>query len=241
MEKSKLVRFISKYHLAGNVSSVILQSKDNAMSTRFITGDKTLLGELSMKNWKFDECELGVYDTDQFLKLLGVLKNTISIDVKKAGDKAASLLFSDGYTKVMYMLTDLSLFNKTPDMKRIPSFNLKLKVDSRFIDTFISGKNALPDSRDFTVLTSGIKKENVAELVIGYDIINTNRVTIPIKAEVFEEIEQIKFNAEYFKQILIANKECESAVLEISSEGLARISFNVDDYSVIYYLVAIQN
>jgi len=38
---------------------------------------------------------------------------------------------------------------------------------------------------------------------------------------------------------LSANKECESATLEISSQGLSRITFKVDDYSVTYYLVAV--
>ena len=44
-----------------------------------------------------------------------------------------------------------------------------------------------------------------------------------------------------FADVLEANKECESAVLEVSSEGLARIKFNVNDYESTYYLVAVQN
>jgi hypothetical protein len=40
-----------------------------------------------------------------------------------------------------------------------------------------------------------------------------------------------------FKEILIANKECESATLEISSQGLSKINFKVDDYTSTYWLV----
>ena len=43
------------------------------------------------------------------------------------------------------------------------------------------------------------------------------------------------------KDVLTANKECESATLEISSKGLARIQFKVDDYDALYYLVAETN
>ena len=43
------------------------------------------------------------------------------------------------------------------------------------------------------------------------------------------------------KEVLNANKECESATLEVSSEGLSRITFKVDDYSSTYYLVAVQD
>ena len=38
--------------------------------------------------------------------------------------------------------------------------------------------------------------------------------------------------------MLVANKECESATLEVSSQGLARINFKVDEYDATYYLVA---
>ena len=70
MNKSKLTRFISKYHLGGTVNSVILNSNNNKLSARFISGDKSLLGELSMENWDFEDSTLGVYDTEKLLKLL---------------------------------------------------------------------------------------------------------------------------------------------------------------------------
>ena len=41
-----------------------------------------------------------------------------------------------------------------------------------------------------------------------------------------------------FKEMLVANKECSSATLEVSNEGLARINFKVDDYDSTYYIVA---
>ena len=37
-----------------------------------------------------------------------------------------------------------------------------------------------------------------------------------------------------------ANKECTSATLEVSNEGLASINFKVDDYDADYYIVATQ-
>ena len=45
--------------------------------------------------------------------------------------------------------------------------------------------------------------------------------------------------AKLLKDLLVANKECESAELEISSKGLARINFSIDDYTAQYYMVAI--
>ena len=83
MEKHKLQRFIDKYHLSGNVNSVVLNSVGNTLETRFITGDKSLLGELSMNSWKFEDINLGVYDTEQLSRLLGVLSDNIQINLLK--------------------------------------------------------------------------------------------------------------------------------------------------------------
>ena len=54
MEKTKLTRFIEKYHLGGNVNAVVINSDNSKLSTRFITGDKSLLGELSCDNFTFE-------------------------------------------------------------------------------------------------------------------------------------------------------------------------------------------
>ena len=237
MNKHILTRFISKYNLNGNVSSVVINSKDDTLSTRFITGDKSLLGELKLANWTFEDANLGVYDTEQFSKLLDVLSDDIEIKLKSFDTKAVALEVSDDYAKINYMLSDLSVINRPPELKQLPEFQVKIKVDTKFITKFIAGKGALPDTDTFTVITDD---DNV-KIVIGYSAINTNRVTLPVETETFEDINRVSFNANLFKEVLSANKECESALLEVSEQGLSRISFNIDDYSVVYYLVAVQD
>ena len=237
MDKYKLTRFIDKYHLNGNVNAVVINSKGDTLSTRFITGDKALLGELEMNSWNFQDVELGVYDTEQLSRLLGVLDDDVTLNLTQSGDKAIALQISDQYSTVNFMLSDKSVINQPPPLKGIPEFQLKIKVDTNFITRFISGKSALPDTDTFTVITSndGVK------LVIGYSSINTNRVTIPVETETYEDIDNVSFNANLFKDVLVANKECETAILEVSEKGLAKINFKVDDYDVTYYLVAVQD
>ena len=237
MDKYKLTRFIDKYHLNGNVNAVVINSKGDTLSTRFITGDKALLGELEMNSWNFQDVELGVYDTEQLSRLLGVLDDDVTLNLTQSGDKAIALEISDQYSTVNFMLSDKSVINQPPALKGIPEFQLKIKVDTNFITRFISGKSALPDTDTFTVITSndGVK------LVIGYSSINTNRVTIPVETETYEDIDKVSFNANLFKDVLVANKECETATLEVSEKGLAKINFKVDQYDVTYYLVAVQD
>ena len=236
MDKSKLVKFINKYYLGGNVNSVAINSDGKGLSTRFVSGDKSLLGEVKLNNYSITEADFGVYQTSDLLKMLSVLDNDISVDLVKAEEKAISLDAKDSGAKIRYMLSDLSVINKPPQLKQIPEFELLLNVDKTFVSKFISGKGALPDTESFTIVSG-----DNPEVVIGYSSIATNRVAVPVENQTDNTIDNISFNANLFKDVLEANKECESAVLEVSSEGLARITFNVNDYESTYYLVAVQN
>ena len=235
MNKQKLVRFINKYYLNGTVNSVILNSNSNKLSARFISGDKTLLGELQMDKWQFEDSEVGIYNTEQLLKLLSVLDEDVNVSISKAGDKSIALKVTDAFSSVNYMLSDVSIINRPPRLKEIPEFEVKIDVTPQFVNKFIAGKGALAETDNFTVLTDGSN----TKLVIGYAAINTNRVTLPVTTSQSSNIDNVSFNANIFKEVLTANKECESATLEVSSEGLAKIVFKVDDFSVIYWLVAV--
>mgnify|MGYP001193793828 CR=1 FL=1 len=236
MNKQKLIRFIDKYHLSGLAESVVLDSNlDNkTLTTKFVTENKSLLGVVKLENWDFEDANIGVYTTSQLLKLLSILDEDIRVDITKSGEKALSMSVSDSASSVNYMLSDSSIINEPPPMKNIPEFEVKINLNPSFIGRFIAGKSALPETTTFTVIT----KDGNTNLVIGYSSVNTNRVNLPAEVEEYNEIENVSFNAEYFSNILSANKECETGTLEISSQGLAKLTFKVDDYSSMYYLVA---
>ena len=86
-----------------------------------------------------------------------------------------------------------------------------------------------------------VSKNGRVEAIIGYASTNTNRVNIPVECPSCDITDPITFNANLFKEVLVANRECTSAVLEVSTEGLARVNFKVDDYDSTYYVVAMQD
>ena len=65
-------------------------------------------------------------------------------------------------------------------------------------------------------------------------------MNIPVETTSNGLTDNVSFNANLFRDVLSANKECTSATLEVSNEGLARISFKVDEYDSTYYIVATQ-
>ena len=242
MNKSTLEKFIKKYSLDGSVSAVRWKCENQTLSARFVTEDKGLMGELKLNkfmNASLDGCEMGIGETDTLSKLLGVIGSDVDISVKKAGDRCMSVTFSDDEASSEYFLSDLSVLPEASKLRHKPDYNIELKLDSKFINAFIRGKSALPDTETFTLMKNG--SIDTLKLIIGYSTINTNRVTIPVQTQKMENFQMVSFNAKYFKSILSANKECKEALLQVSNEGLARISFSHDNFDVTYYLVAVNN
>ena len=165
MDKQKLVRFINKYYLGGIGESVLINrsASNQTLTTKFVSGDKNLLGTVEMSKWVFEDANLGVYNTEQLMKLLGVLENDIRVDVTKSETKAISMKISDSMSSVNYMLSDPSIINEPPALKTIPDFELSINLTNSVINKFISGKSALSETSTFTVVSNG----ETTQLIIG--------------------------------------------------------------------------
>jgi hypothetical protein len=231
MKKSSFEGFITRYNLGGEVESVKIDSTDVGLSVKFISDDKTLLGNVSSDNKDFPTGEYGVYTTSQLKGLLSVLDSDISV---KEGD--AALVFSDKGTSVNYMLADLSVIPVVPDLKQLPDFTSTIKMDNDFVNKFVKSKGALSDSDTFTFSC----KSNKGEVILGYSKINSNRISINVECECDGDVEPISFSAKYLKEILNANKGAKSSSLKISPNGLAHVSFENDGFKSNYYLVEIK-
>ena len=239
MEKQSLNRFVSKYNLAGLVESVKWESKDGSLTTSFISDDKSVLGSVTMKDFDSTDATFGVYDTTKLTKMLSVLGDDIEFSINDIDGKSVSLKFKDGSTSVNYMLADLSVIPNVPDLKQLPDFDTEIKLDSNFISKFIKAKGALADENNFTFTCNG---NNNGQIILGYSNINTNRIKIDVDCTCKKDkVDPISFSANFLKEILVANKEATDATLKISSQGLAHISFEVDEYESNYYLVEIQS
>lgn len=238
MQKSVLERFIAKYNLAGAAEAVTWNTKGNKLATSFISDDKNVLGQVTTTEVSFDDGEYSVYDTTTLRSLMGVLDEDIEIKVNMKAEKALSLQLKDSSSKVTFVLAKAEVIPDVPGLKQLPEFDLEVTLDERFFTTFVKGKNALPDVETFTVVT----EKGQTSIVLGYSKkINQNQVDFVVDlAKGDGTTRPINFSARYMKEILLANKEARGGVLKISDKGLAHITFDLDGFSVDYYLVEIQ-
>lgn len=233
MNKAKLTRFIQKYSLGGLVESVAWKAGDNKLVTRFISDDKTVLGEIQLDNFAFTSPDLGVYTTSALSKLLSVVGEDIELEAQEIEGKAVNIFVKSENTKVQFQLADLAVIPNVPDLKKLPEFDIDINFDGAFIDKFIKAKNALSEVDTFTILTE--KKE--LKIVLGYSNINSNRVVFVVDKNYSGDVKPISFSAKYLKEILTANKEATSVVLKVSTQGISHVEFKIDDFNARYFLV----
>ena len=237
MNKQNLLRFIQKYSLGGVIESVAWNAEGNKLSVRFISDDKTMLGEVDFDGFTSTPFSIGIYTTSLLKNLVGILDNDLSLKVDTVGDKATVLKLSSDETETSYQLADLGVIPVVPDLKQLPEFGISIDMASNMIDKFIKAKGALSDIDTFTVFTEG----GDLKMAIGYSSISTNRVTFTATKGFEGEVKPISFSATYLKEILVANKEASDATLNISTQGLSHIHFEIDQYTSDYYLVEIQS
>ena len=236
MNKIVLDTFIQKYNLGGNVNSVKWESSGDTLSTRFISPDKSLLGELTLVKQSLPEFEVGVYDTPLLSKMLSTLADKVDFTLTKVDNTPVAFHFTDSIISADYVLAAIGVIPDVPELKNVPEFTTLVNIDNQFINSFIRGKGALADVETFAInpVDGGV------EVVIGYSDINSNRISIKVQSGAVNMTDSIVFNANLFKELLNANKECSKATLQISDKGLAHIEFNVDDFNVKYWLVSQQ-
>lgn len=238
MKKDKILQFISRYNLNGSVEAVRWETTgDSTCSTTFITDDKSVLGQVSVKDFDLAEGEVGVYDTARLKQLLTVVGDDVDIEVTNVNDKNVSVVLSDETTSVNFMLADLAVIPNVPALKELPAFDVKIPFSNDFAKKFVRSASALSDVDTFTLVPEG----DDLKLVIGYSTINSNRISLDVITEGKGTLEDpISFSAKYLKEILNANDDSEKSVLNVSSKGISNIDFEVGDFRCSYYLVEIQ-
>ena len=237
MNKNNLLKFIQKYSLGGLIESVAWNAEGTKLSVRFISDDKTLLGEVEFNAYTSTPMNVGIYTTSLLKNMIGVLDSDLTLKVDKSGEKSVSLKLVSDETETSYQLADLGVIPPVPDLKTLPDFGISIDMASNMIDKFIKAKGALSDVDTFTIFTEG----GDLKMAIGYSSISTNRVTFTAQKDYAETVKPISFSAKYLKEILTANKEATNAKLKVSTDGLSNVEFQIDDFVCKYYLVEISN
>jgi hypothetical protein len=238
MKKQYLEDVIEKYHLGGLVERVKITIKDKTLTSRFITTEKNLVGSITAPNIEVDDCNFGVYNTSQLLKLIGITDNFLTLGIEKQGKVTNKLLIADNQYNLEYVLADTMLTPTVPSIDE-PDYDMIATLDAEFVPRFMKASKALDTDVFIVEQSTNVDKKKAMKFTLGGSASYTNKVSFHLETtkSSIPGVE-IKFPLQPFNEILAANKEFESAVLSINEEGLLKAEFiNKEDVSVIYTLV----
>jgi len=234
MKKPYLEDVIEKYYLGGLVERVKIQIIDKRLMTQFISSQKNLVGVLDAPNMELPDCEFGVYDTSQLLKLIGITNHFLVLDVEMNKGIANKLLIADNEFNLEYTLADTMLTPSVPTINE-PNYAMVAELDEEFVARFLKAKKAL-GTEVFTVKQGS---EATMEFMLGGVEGYTNKINFNIKLKQSSVPgDPIKFPINEFGEILLANKQFTSGELSVSEDGLLKIEFtNEEGVKVTYLLV----
>jgi len=237
MKKPYLQDVIEKYYLGGLVERVKIQITDKTLTTKFISAQKNLVGVLEAPGITLPDCEFGVYDTSQLLKLIGITDHFLTLDVEVNRGIANKLLIADNEYNLEYALADTMLTPSVPAIDE-PTYHMVADVNTEFIAKFLKAKKAL--GTDVFIVEQGIDHEEkqAMKFTLGGVDKHTNKVnfTLPTSLSSVPGV-QLKFPIEEFGEILAANKEIATGVLSVSEDGLLKIEFTNDEGVKATYLL----
>jgi hypothetical protein len=238
MKKLYLLDIIEKYHLGGLVERVKVQINNKTLSVKFIATNKNLIGTLSAPEISIEDCEFGIYDTTQLIKLVSIMGQDIEVKVEQKDKVANKLFLADTEYNLEYVLANTMLIPNVPNADE-PQYDLEANIDREFVDKFAKAKKAL-DTEVFTVMSSLDSFENtVISFNLGEINGHNNKISfhIPaIKASMI--VNPVKFPLVEFNEILLANKNLKSGNLQISEQGLLKVTFkNEENIDITYLLV----
>lgn len=237
MKKLYLEDVIEKYHLGGLVERIKITIKDKTLYTKFISMKKNLVGEVTASNIELDDCEFGIYDTSQLLKLIKITDSFITLAVETKGKITNKLLIADNVYNLEYALADIMLTPTIPIIDE-PKYTLEANIDKEFITKFLKAGKAL-DTEIFSIeQTIDVDGKEAIKFILGIgDYTNKINFTLPTTKSIVPGV-TIRFPLIEFEEILSANKEIVSGNLYISEDGLLKIIFvNEEGVKATYILV----
>ena len=238
MQKQTLTSVVDKYHLNGIVESVKWVVKDKNITVDFITPMKNLVGKVTSPNFDLEDADLGIYNTSQFNKLVKIMDSTVVLGlVKSPYGTPIELTLADNQYDLNYYLSDLMLIESVPNINEPTDYDATSEIEPNFITMFTNAKKALGDVKQFTVQTETKDGETSLLVTIGDGNSYANKIKFKAICESMFGLSETPFPADVMMELLKANEEADSGTIQISNEGLMKISFVEESIESTYYLV----
>ena len=241
ISKFELQSVINKYFLGGLIEGVKWDVKSNNLNIKFTAPTKEMIGEINYSNFNLVDSSVGISNTTQLLKLIGISGGEIHLDYIKNNKIFTKLIISDNQFTVNYALADILTIPKAGAFNGSNVFNLETDLNVEIISALIKAKSALSESETVVFKpTTSMDGDFQLELIFGGDIEYANKVSYFMTNFTQKDVSSdftLNFNSNLLKEILTANKDALKAKMSINLEGLLKLSFETANTVSTYYMV----
>lgn len=266
MQKQKLLNAISRYNIGPKSDNSPNATKwsvsEGNLTIHHLSQDKSCRIITTVSGVELEDGAFGIYDPDKYAKILSALDSDIELEYHSKHGRQMAMYIKDNQITVDYILSPLDAIfndqNKDPEterpLKAVPAPNVEFILTREFCEKFIKSKNALPDASTFAVSAGKMGDSQDVEFIINHSNHPTNQIKMHIYTDITvnSDLELVAFNADYLKEIFLANKDFNTASITIFSKVISDpergnrlaagmdIDFQGDDYSSKYRLSKVE-
>ena len=238
MDKKLLVQLIESFYLNGLATQVKFKVKNNEAHIKFATDNKDCIGEIKAPV-QLEDCEIGIFNTAQLLKLLNITNEYIELKLEKQGNHFLKLHISDNQFDLSYNLSDLGLIQDPGVVPNLPPYDLEFDINFDFTQKYIKAHNALDKPPRFEIgVTKDFQGEEVINFMVGEKSTYSNKVTFTEAGTVINQIKPVSFSAANFREIVSVAKSANGKAY-LFKDGLLKINLEEEGVISEYFLVAL--
>jgi hypothetical protein len=236
VNKNTLQSVISKYYLNGLFSQVKWRIKDNTLT--IYAGEQGRAAKVHLKDFKFEDCELGIFDTHKLAKLLSICNGELLISAEKTHKIYTKLHIADSNFDLNYSLADLFVIPKANYFQGIEEPDVKLDLEKENIDALIKAKTALSDQSNLLIkTTTDLDGTPICEFTFGDIDDFSNKVTYALQGDINVTDLELPFNSDILKDMFSNNKDMERGTIKISADGMIQLNFYSEEIETEYFLL----
>jgi len=240
MEKKLLIQLIESFYLNGLATQVKFKVKNNEAHIKFATDNKDCIGEIKAPV-QLEDCEIGIFNTAQLLKLLNITNEYIELKLEKQNNHFLKLHISDNQFDLSYNLSDLGLIQDPGVVPNLPPHDLEFDINFDFTQKYIKAHNALDKPPRFKIgVTKDFQGEEVINFMVGEKSTYSNKVTFTEAGTVINQVKPVSFSAANFREIVSVVKSANGKAY-LFKDGLLKINLEEEGVISEYFLVALHD
>ena len=166
INKNVLQSIIAKYYLNGLNNQVKWRIKDNTLT--IYAGEKGRVCKVVLKDFNFEDSELGIFDTNKLNKLISITNGDLLLTPEKIKAIYSKIHISDSNFDLTYSLADTLILGKVSYYNDPDDYEIELQLSNEDIDYLIKAKNALSDVDNMLISSAeDIDGNKVCEFLFG--------------------------------------------------------------------------